>query len=224
MGNYLTLVRPRVCRGRMNMNIEILLNALVAYFVMVDPLGVLLAFNGLTEGQSLSYRRKTAFRAVALSMLLILGFGFFGARLLGQLGITMEAFRIAGGLLLFHTAFGMVVQPDVPTKDSTHGQFNDIAVVPLAFPLIAGPGCLTLAILLFAKASQVDGGLLSTTLAITIIMVMTLAVLLMAGRIAGIMGDTANAVLKRLLGVLLAALAIQFIADGIKGLISQPIG
>jgi multiple antibiotic resistance protein len=207
----------------MNMNLDTLLNALVAYFVIMDPLGVSLIFNGLTSDRDSSYRRSTAFRAVALSFFVVLGFGFFGASLLGRLGITMEAFRIAGGLLLFHTAFSMVVRPDQPSAGDKYKPVNDIAVFPLSFPLIAGPGCLTLTILLFSKSSETEGGLMATTLAIVILLGVMLVALLSSRRIAGIIGGTANAVIKRLLGVLLASLAVQFIADGVIGLIGQQV-
>jgi multiple antibiotic resistance protein len=203
------------------MNIEIFLHALVAYFVIIDPLGVLLVFHGLTSNQDSLSRRRIALHAVLLSLPLVVSFGFFGAHLLSRLGITMEAFRIAGGLLLFHTAFTMVVQPDTSSQSSKGDPSSDITVFPLTFPLMAGPGCLTLTILLFAKAKLVAGGILSATLAISIILAITLFGLLSADKIASVIGKTANAVLKRLLGVLLASLAVQFIADGVMGLVNN---
>lgn len=200
------------------MSSEIFVNALVAYFVIIDPLGLSLIFQGLTSNHDSVNRRKIALHAVLLSLPLVMGFGFFGALLLSQLGITIEAFRIAGGLLLFHAAFTMVALPEASLQNSENAPPSDITVFPLAFPLIVGPGCLTLTILLFAKAKLVDGGLLSATLAICIILALTLFSLLSAHKIAAFIGKTANAVLKRLLGVLLASLAVQFIADGIMGL------
>ncbi len=206
------------------MNVDILLNAMFAYFIIMDPLGVALVFNALTANQDSVYCRKTAFRAIALSLFVVVGFGFFGTSLLGQLGITMEAFRIAGGLLLFHTSFDMIVRPDASPESGKYKPSSDIAVFPLSIPLIAGPGCLTLTILLFSKAEQIEGGLLSTTLAVVIILLVTLVALLLSHKIARAIGETANAVTKRLLGVLLASLSVQFIADGIIGLIGQPAG
>lgn len=203
------------------MNVDILLHALVAYFVIIDPLGMMLIFHALTDGQDARYGRSMALRAVALSAVVILSFGFFGAQVLSRLGITMEAFRIAGGLLLFHTAFNMVVRSDVSREGGPYKPSNDIVVFPLSIPLMAGPGCLTLTILLFAQAGQEEHGLLSVTLAIGLILALTLVALLLSGKISGIMGETANAVIKRLLGVLLAALAVQFIADGVLGFIRQ---
>lgn len=202
---------------------EILLNAVVAYFVVIDPLGVALIFNAMTADQDALECRKIAYRAVVLSLFIILGFGFLGTNLLARLGITIEAFRIAGGLLLFYTAFSMVVRPDTSPEGGEYKPSNDIVVFPLSIPLMAGPGCLTLTILLFSKAGQAEGGLFSITLAIVLILALTLITLLLSPKIAGFIGETANSIIKRLLGVLLASLAVQFIADGILGLIGHPI-
>ncbi len=205
----------------MNIDLETLLTSLSAYFVLVDPLGASLIFNALTNGHDSAYCRKIAFRAVGLSFLVIIGFGFFGAGLLSRLGITMEAFRVAGGILLFYTAFSMVVRPDdePSVDDSGNPPTNEIAVFPLSIPLMAGPGCLTLTILLFSKGRQVEGGMLSVVLAIVIILSMALGAFLLSRKIASAMGGTVNAIVKRLLGVLLAALSIQFIVDGIMGMV-----
>ena len=206
----------------MNIDLETVLTALSAYFVLLDPIGNSLIFNALTTGRNFSYCRKIAFRAVGLSFLVIIGFGFFGATLLSRLGITMEAFRVAGGILLFYTAFSMVVRPDEPPTDSSQNPpSNEIAVFPLSIPLMAGPGCLTLTILLFSKARPVEGGILSVVLAVVIILTMALVGFLLSRRIADAVGGTANAIVKRLLGVLLAALSIQFVVDGIMGMVGQ---
>jgi len=197
------------------------LNALLAYVVIIDPLGVSLIFNALTADQSASYCRRMAVRAVGLSLVIVAGFGFFGGALLTQLGIAIESFRIAGGLLLFYTAFVMVTQPEASAEDSQRTSAKDISVFPLSFPLMAGPGCLALTILLFAKARQTDGGLVAVSLAFVVAFAATLTALFLSRRIANAIGRTANAVMKRLLGVLLAALAVQFIADGVRGLIAQ---
>ena len=208
----------------MNINVDVFLNALLAYFVIIDPLGVALLFHALTGNHGPSRYRNTAMRAAFLSLLVILGFGFFGATILGRLCITMEAYRIAGGLLLFYTAFGMVTQPDLRPNAEDLDEASDIAAFPLAIPLIAGPGCLTLTIMLFARASEQDHGPLSVSLAIVIILVVTLVTLLLARRIAAAIGKTTNSVITRLLGVLLAALSVQFVADGISGLVRGPPG
>ncbi len=205
----------------MSIDLETLLTALSAYFVLLDPIGNSLIFNALTKGHDSAYCRKIALRAVGFSFLVIIGFGLFGATLLGRLGISMEAFRIAGGTLLFYTAFSMVVRPDdEPSEHDAHKPAsNEIAVFPLSIPLMAGPGCLTLTILLFSKSSQVEGGMFSVALAIIVILLTALASFLLSRKVASAVGGTVNAMVKRLLGVLLAALAIQFIADGIMGMV-----
>ena len=120
------------------MNTSMLLTALLSYFVIVDPIGVSLIFAAITEGKEDTFCRKMAFRSVLLSTIIVLCFGFFGEKLLTQLGISLESFRIAGGLLLFYTAFNMIMKPEGLPSDITSQQPEDISVFPLSFPLIAG--------------------------------------------------------------------------------------
>jgi len=198
--------------------LETFIKALVAYFVIVDPVGTSMIFNALTNGRDDSYVRRMASRAVSLSTVLVLLFGFWGVALLGVLGIQMESFRIAGGLLIFYAAFGMITRPDSSGDPDQKGVFEDISVFPLTIPLIAGPGCLTLTVLLFSKARDEGTGLLPLVCAILVIYALTFFSLLLSKKLVRVVGQTVNSVFKRLLGVLLASLAIQFIADGIKGL------
>ena len=198
---------------------DAVLNALLAYFVIVDPIGTALIFNALTEGGSDAWRRRMAWRAVAISTPLVLGFGFFGADLLGVLGIQLDSFRVAGGLLIFYAAFGMITRPDARERDARSDE-QDISVFPLSIPLIAGPGSLTLTILLFSRADGV-ADVSALVVAIATIYALTLICFLASRRLVRVVGRSGNDVLKRLLGVLLASLAIQFIADGIRGLIAQ---
>lgn len=198
---------------------DALLNALLAYFVIVDPIGTALIFNGLTQGGSDAWRRRMAWRAVLISTALVLAFGFFGADLLAVLGIQLDSFRVAGGLLIFYAAFGMITKPDGRER-GPRSEEEDISVFPLSIPLIAGPGSLTLTILLFSRAEGV-GGVAALIAAIVAIYGVTLIAFLGASRLERIIGRSGNDVLKRLLGVLLASLAIQFIADGVRGLIAQ---
>jgi len=196
------------------------LKALIAYFVVVDPIGVSLIFNALTDRKDDSYGRRMAYRSVSLSTLLVLFFGFWGVALLTVLGIEMESFKIAGGLLIFYAAFGMITRPDTVDSSSRREVFDDISVYPLSIPLMAGPGCLTLTVLLFSKARDQETGLLPLVAAIITIYLLTLFSLLFSKTLARLVGQTINSIFKRLLGVLLASLAIQFIADGIKGLLN----
>lgn len=209
---------PVKIRLQDDMNTEIFLNALLAYFVMIDPVGVALVFNALTQNKDDLASRKIAFQVVMISFLIIMGFGFFGHSLLAKLGIAMDSFRIAGGLLLFYTAFKMVVSPDEPLKGSEKEQMQDVTVFPLSFPMVAGPGCLTLTILLFSKYRAMDGGVVSVVTAASLMLTVSLVCFLMSKKLINTIGKTANSVMKRLLGVLLASLSIQFIVDGIKGL------
>ncbi len=202
------------------MNKGMFLAALLSYFVIIDPIGVSLTFAVLTDGKEDSYSRKMAFRAVALSIIIVLCFGFFGATLLTKLGISIESFRIAGGLLLFYTAFNMITKSEVfPLENSRKGP-EDISVFPLSFPLIAGPGCLTLTVLLYADAGQRVENIMALVLAVLLVFCLTFFCFLSAHRISGLMGETGNNIVKRLLGVVLASLSIKFIADGVMGFIN----
>ena len=197
---------------------DAVINAFLAYFVIVDPIGVTLIFNALTDGKTDTYRKKMAIRAVCLSTVLILCFGFWGSSLLQLLGIQMESFKIAGGLLIFYAAFGMITKSDAVDEDQVVTEQDDISVFPLSIPMIAGPGSLTLTILLFSQASENNETFTPLIIAIILIYSLTLVCFLLSRMIVRVVGKTINNILKRLLGVLLASLAIQFIADGIKGL------
>jgi multiple antibiotic resistance protein len=200
---------------------ETFINALVSYFVIIDPVGMALIFAGLTAGRDRPYRRKMALKAVALSAAIVLLFGFFGARFLAELGIAIDSFRIAGGLLLFYTAFCMVTRPGRQEQDFQSRDSDDISVYPLTIPLIAGPGCLTLTILLFSHVRRSGGNLVWLAAAVAAVYALTLAAFLASGPVSRLFGRTGNSILKRLLGVLLAALSVQYIADGLKGLLDS---
>jgi multiple antibiotic resistance protein len=202
------------------MNQGMFLTALLSYLVIVDPVGVSLIFAALTDGKDVRYCRKMAFRSVLLSIIIILCFGFFGATLLTKLGIAIESFRIAGGLLLFYTAFNMITKSEMfSIEGSTKGP-EDISVFPLSFPLIAGPGCLTLTVLLYADAGQQAENIIALVFAMLLVFGLTFFCFLSAHKISRLMGATGNNIVKRLLGVLLASLSIQFIADGIMGFLN----
>jgi len=196
--------------------VENFIKAFIAYFVIVDPVGMALVFNGLTVGKDARYSRRMALRAVFFSIVMVLCFGLWGRDLLMVFGIQMDSFRIAGGLLIFYAAFGMITQPD--EKSAGADATGDISVFPLAISLIAGPGCLTLTILLFSKAQENNAEILPLLAAIAIVFLMTLAGMLFSKALVKMVGETLNNLFKRLLGILLASLAVQFIADGIKGL------
>jgi len=200
--------------------LENYLNGFLSYFVIVDPVGVALIFGSMTAGRSGVWRTRMAWRSVVISIGLVLFFGFFGASLLQKLGIAIESFRIAGGLLLFYTSFKMVTQPEQNEIANDKPIEEDISVFPLSIPLLSGPGCLTLTILLFADAHQDAALLPPLLLAVGSVYILTLICLLASANVTKVVGKTGNAILKRLLGVLLASLSIQFIVDGIRGFLS----
>lgn len=197
---------------------ESFVKAFIAYFVIIDPVGNALVFSALTGGKNARYSRRMAGRSVLFSLVLVILFGFWGEAILGYLGIEMDSFRIAGGLLIFYTAFGMITRSGNAGDPFQEGVFEDISVYPLAIPLIAGPGCLTLTVLLFSNVRNDGLSYLPLLLAILVIFMVTYTCFLLSGILARLVGQTVNNMFTRLLGVILAALAIQFVADGIKGL------
>lgn len=197
---------------------EVFLHALTSYFIIIDPVGSALIFHGLTEGGSRGYALRMALRATTIATLIILAFGFWGEALLAKLGISIAALRVSGGLLLFYTAFHMITRPQRGGEQGFSADV-DIAVFPMSIPLISGPGCLTLTILLFSRATS-HRETLALIVAVLVSALFTLGCLLTAQRITRVIGQTGDDVLRRLLGVILAALSIQFVADGIRQIIN----
>lgn len=197
------------------MDLATYLNAVTALFVIIDPVGAALIFHSLVPVGDSRYRFVMAAKATLISTLLLIIFGNYGEPLLSRLGISIEALRISGGLLLFFTAFNMI------TKDIEYNQTTerkDVSVFPMSIPMLAGPGSLTLAILLFSKAESTDAQL-SVLAAILSITASTLVLMLLSKYVKLIIGRTGDEILRRFLGVILAALAIQFVADGITGML-----
>ena len=192
------------------MDVLIFLNAATALFVIIDPIGVALIFNGIAPSNLIHERAKIALKAVLISAVVLVLFGNYGEPLLKQLGISIHALRISGGLLLFFTAFHMVTSELKYTKGSDS---LDISVFPLSMPLLAGPGSLTVCILLFSSA--VEGAeKVSVFLAVILICSITFVAMVLSKYVKVLIGKTGDEILRRFLGVLLAALAIQFIIDG----------
>jgi len=197
------------------MDFSLLLHALTSYFVIIDPIGTAIVFHALTDGGNRSYAYHMAIRAVIISTIIVLLFGFLGEEILTSLGIRIASLRVAGGLLLFYTAFNMITSQQ-QEKRCIDLQV-DISVYPLSIPLIAGPGCLTLTILLFADRS-LPGQTTALIIAVLLSYLITFICMLTARHIRRLIGRTGDDILRRLLGVILAALAIQFIADGVRQL------
>ncbi len=193
---------------------DIFLHALTSYFVVIDPIGTALIFHGLTTGCERAYAKRMALRSTLIAAAIVLVSAFFGQALLTKLGISIEALRVSGGLLLFITAFNMVTKGETGKKWES-GEEVDISVFPMSIPLLSGPGCLTVTILLFSQTQSASGSL-SLVIAVLVIYLLTYLALSSANRVKDLIGRTGDDILRRLLGVILAALAIQFIADGVR--------
>jgi multiple antibiotic resistance protein len=196
------------------MDIAVYLNAMIALFVIIDPIGAALIFHSLTPPDDTAHRFKMALKATVISSALLILFGNFGEPLLHKLGISIDALRISGGILLFYTAFHMITK-DIEYTSTT--ERRDIAVFPMSIPMLAGPGSLTLAILLFSNANSAATQM-SITVAILSIALTTLLLMILARYVKRVIGRTGDDILRRFLGVLLAALAIQFIHDGVANM------
>jgi len=198
---------------------DFVFNAFVTLLVVVDPLGLAPIYGALTRGFSEKQKRKSAIRGTLLGALILFLFALAGDVLLEALGIGLPAFRIAGGLLLFLLALDMVfarpsgMRATTVREQEEESYQQDISVFPLAIPLIAGPGAIT-TVLLFTGGSS--AGQLALFMGVLfVVLVLTLGSLLLAPRVMQLFGETGANVLSRVLGVLLAALAVQFVLDGL---------
>ncbi|MDG5766694.1 MarC family protein [Balneolales bacterium ANBcel1] len=198
------------------MELTAYLTAITGFFVIIDPVGAALIFHSLVPEDELRYRRYMAFKSVIISILLLIFFGFYGEALLQLLGININSMRIAGGLLLFYTAFNMVTRG---AKLSRASEKTDISVFPMTIPLMAGPGALTLAILLFSGSTDTAHHV-AIVAAILTIALLTLVLMLLSRHLRKLVGHTGDEIIRRFLGVILAALSIQFIYDGISNMVS----
>jgi multiple antibiotic resistance protein len=207
------------------MPLDFAVTALVTLFVVVDPIGLAPTFLAVTDGLPRRARRDVAVRASLIAGAILIGTALIGDLLLRALGISLPAFRIAGGLLLFAIAFEMVLGVRIrregqEAEEAVEERVRNIAAFPLAIPLLAGPGAITATVLLSGRA---DGNMLLVGLLLAVVVLVALASLaafLLAGRLSRLLGLTGNIVLSRLLGVLLAALAVQYVVDGIRALLS----
>ncbi|MDO5630773.1 MAG: MarC family protein [Paracoccus sp. (in: a-proteobacteria)] len=196
------------------------ITAFVTLFVVIDPIGLLPLFIALTGGMSVAQRRRIAWRALAVAAGLLTLFGLVGEAILTGIGISIPAFRIAGGVLLFLTAVDMLFQRRTERREEqaqgSGDELPDPSVFPLATPLIAGPGALATMILL---VGQGQGPLHTAMILLVMLAVLAIMHILfeMATPLAHALGRTGVMVITRLMGMLLTALAIQFIIDGLKG-------
>ena len=201
--------------------IELYISSLITFFVVIDPPGCAPIYAGLTAGASPTHSRAMAFRAVLVASGILLVFALFGEALLHGLGISLASFRIAGGIMLFLIALEMVFEKrterreDRAAKVASDPEVEDVSIFPMAMPMIAGPGSIASVMLLMSRNEGIERSAVVLAALITILL-LTLVALLAAGPIMRVLGAKIEAVITRLLGVLLAALAVQFVIDGVR--------
>ena len=195
----------------------------VVFFVVVDPVSLIPLFTGLTAGANPAFKRRMALQAVAISASILVLFALGGAAFLQLMGISLEAFRIFGGLLLFLLALEMVFARESGARTSSDEAAEsrrraDISVFPLAFPFIAGPAALTTILLWFGRIQLPGQTALFAVLIVAAVLVLAivLGLLLVAEPLMRVIGVTGANVASRLLGVILGALAVQFVLDGLR--------
>lgn len=201
--------------------ISLFLDSFVVLFVVIDPIGLAPIFAAITHGGTAEYRRRMAARGTFIAGVILLVFVLGGDVLLRLLGIGMPAFQIAGGLLLFLVAVDMVFVRQSGIRSATEReqreakQKQDVSVFPLAFPLIAGPGALTTVLLMSGKYGQQPFAAAIVLAVVLVVLAFALIALLQADRIMRFMGETGANVITRLFGVILTALAVQYVLDGV---------
>jgi multiple antibiotic resistance protein len=195
-----------------------LITAFATLFVVIDPPGLVPMFIALTQGMSNERRRAMALRACIIAAVLLTLFGLAGESILGFIGISMPAFRIAGGILLFLTALDMLFERRTQRREGQHADpDHDPSVFPLATPLIAGPGAIASVILLVGQSGPGWAGTAAVIGLLLAMIAVTYLFLLASPPLERMLGRTGTIVITRLLGMLLAALSVQFVIDGIKG-------
>ncbi|KPF67880.1 MarC family transcriptional regulator [alpha proteobacterium AAP81b] len=208
--------------------VSLFISAFVTLFVVIDPPGCVPIFSGLTAGCSAAHRRTMAIRSTAIATAVLFAFAIAGEAFLTALGISLAAFKIAGGVMVFLIAIDMVFEKRTERRESRAEEVKsaaaakarpmeaeDISVFPMAIPMLAGPGSIAAVMLLVARSN----GPMETAVmfaALASVMALTVICLLAAGPIMRVLGDKVEGALTRLLGVVLAALAAQFVVDGIK--------
>ncbi|MEZ5939258.1 MAG: MarC family protein [Hyphomonadaceae bacterium] len=212
--------------------IEQAIAAFVTFFVVINAVGVAPVFAALTEGDGPAFARKMAVRSTIVATLVIFLFAFAGPWLLENLGISLDAFRIAGGALLFLIALEMVFEKRqerqknradaVLAEGEASGGLDDISVFPIGIPMIAGPGAIATAMLYMRNAGGDPVNILIVVAAIGANLLLVLVTFLIAGPLMRLMGESIAGAITRIFGVILAALAIQFMVDGLKAVFLTP--
>ena len=201
---------------------EIFISAFITLFVVIDPPGCAPIYAGLTKDASAAQARNMALRATMIAAVILTIFAFFGEALLGALHIELDSFRIAGGLLLFWIAFEMVFEKrtqrhtERADKVNADPEIEDVSVFPMAMPMLAGPGAIA-AIMLLMNEAKTASQTIEVFAALISVLALTAIALVAAGPLMRLLGDKVEAVITRLLGVLLSALAAQYVIDGLRG-------
>ena len=206
--------------------LELFASAFVTLFVVIDPPGCAPIFAGLVSEASPHRQRRVAIRAATVAFLILLMFALFGEPLLSALHIELDAFRIAGGIMLFVIAMEMVFERRTQRREeraekvrAAHEidhEIDGVAIFPMAMPMLAGPGAIA-SVMLFMAQAQGLAASIAVLAALTAVMAVTLFALLAAAPLMRVFGQQVESVVTRLLGVLLAALAVQFVIDGVRG-------
>ncbi len=201
--------------------VDLFVSAFITLFVVIDPPGCAPIYASLTHGASNSQRRSMGIRAVIIAAIILVVFALFGEQLLGALHIDLNSFRIAGGLMLFLIALDMVFEKRTERREQRAEKIRetpeveDVSVFPMAMPMIAGPGSIATVMLLMSQSTGTPATLVLLG-ALAAVLLLTLGALIAAGPLMKLLGARIEAVITRLLGVLLAALAAQFVIDGLK--------
>jgi multiple antibiotic resistance protein len=199
--------------------IALFLSAFVTLFLVIDPPGCAPIFAGLTKNATAPHRRAMAIRSTLVASAVLLMFALVGEALLQQLGISLDAFRIAGGIMLFLIALEMVFEKRTQRREHRAAEvdpsYEDISIFPMAIPMIAGPGAIATIMLLVGRSNGIAETLVVLA-ALAATMILMLLSLLAAGAIMRVLGPKLEAMITRMLGVILAALATQFVIDGVK--------
>lgn len=201
--------------------LDLFLSAFITFFVIIDPPGCAPIYASLTKGATAAQRRNMAIRATAVAAGILVVFALFGEQLLGALHIELNSFRIAGGIMLFLIATDMVFEKRTERREERAQkiidtpEIEDVSVFPMAMPMIAGPGSIASVMLLMSQNQGIERASVILA-ALGAVLVLTLIALMAAGPIMRVLGDKVEAVITRLLGVLLAALAAQFVIDGLR--------
>jgi multiple antibiotic resistance protein len=205
--------------------LDLFLSAFVTLFVVIDPPGCAPIDAGLTSGATRAQARSMALRASLIAGIILLIFALFGENLLGALHIELDAFRIAGGIMLFLIALDMVFEKRTERREAraervkATPEVEDVSVFPMATPMIAGPGSIATMMLLMSRSQGTEQTLVVLA-ALAAVLALTLLALVAAGPLMKLLGSRVEAVITRLLGVLLAALAAQYVIDGVKAVLA----